>query len=143
MGLGVCRLMLTVIPSCFHIVVDSISISSFNGIVDFAILVRGGIGNIGSIDRVDPRNSMRPVHGSGQVQGLRWINEAHMESSPGNQLSVSNADKNPPKHKFECKEIKSKQLAWKQIGETISYDHVQKHFPRIASPVFFFHLGHS
>jgi hypothetical protein len=64
-------------------------------------------------------------------------NEAHMESSPGNQFSVSNADKNPPKHKFECKEIKSKQLAWKQIGETISYDHVQKHFPRIASPVFF------
>jgi hypothetical protein len=141
MGLGVYGLMLTVIPSFFHIVVNSISISSFNGILDFAILVRGGIRNVGPIDRVDPGNSMRPVHGSGQVQGLRWIMKLTWSHLQGTN-SPSATQTRISKHKFKCK-VKSKRLAWKQIGETISYDHVQKHFPRIASPVFFFDLGHS
>jgi hypothetical protein len=106
MGLGVYGLMLTVIPSFFHIVVNSISISSFNGILDFAILVRGGIRNVGSIDRVDPGNSMRPVHGSGQVQGLGWIMKLTWSHLQGTN-SPSATQTRISKHKFKCK-VKSK-----------------------------------
>ncbi|KAJ9489090.1 hypothetical protein VN97_g4189 [Penicillium thymicola] len=143
MGPGVCGLMSTILPSCFRYIVKCTALIGWNGVEDFAILLRRGVGNIGSIDRVDPGNSMRPVHGSGQVQGLRWTMKLTWSHLQGTN-SPSAAQTRAPEHKFKCTVTKSKQSGWKQTGETISYDHVQKLIPpHCLTCFFFFGLSHS